>query len=93
MYRMELKWEQRYTQRYTEQYNTPVVYVLNQCDHDKANYEKSLESLKERFGSKVAQIQFPVNAGPTFDTIIDVLQMKMYKYPERRWQTNHSGYP
>ena len=69
-------------QRYASQKNMPVVYVLNQCDHDKANYEKSLESLKERFGNKVAQIQFPVNAGPTFDTIIDVLQMKMYKYPK-----------
>ena len=68
--------------RYTQLYNTPVVYILNQCDHDKANYEKSLESLKERFGSKLAQIQIPVNAGPTFDTIIDVLQMKMYKYPK-----------
>jgi elongation factor G len=69
-------------QRYANQVNMPVVYVLNQCDHDKANYEKSLESLKERFGSKLAQIQYPVNAGPTFDSIIDVLQMKLYKYPK-----------
>ncbi len=53
-------------QRYANQTNMPVVYVLNQCDHDKANYEKSLESLKERFGSKIAQIQYPVNAGPDF---------------------------
>ena len=69
-------------QRYTDQHNIPVVYVINQCDHDKANFEKTLESLKDRFGSKVAQIQIPVNAGPAFDTIIDVLQMKMYKYPK-----------
>jgi len=69
-------------ERYTNQHNMPTVFVINQCDHDKANYEKSLESLKERFGNKIAQIQFPVNAGPTFDTIIDVLQLKMYKYPK-----------
>ena len=69
-------------QRYTEKYNIPVVYVINQCDHDKANFDKTLETLKERFGSKVAQIQFPVNAGPAFDSIVDVLQMKMYKYPK-----------
>jgi elongation factor G len=68
--------------RYTDRHNVPVVFVINQCDHDKANFEKSLESLKERYGSKVAQIQIPVNAGPAFDTIIDVLQMKMYKYPK-----------
>ncbi|HEC43064.1 MAG TPA: elongation factor G [Bacteroides sp.] len=69
-------------QRYTEKYNIPVVYVINKCDHDHANFEKSLESLKERFGSKIAQLQFPVNAGPTFDSIVDVLQMKLYKYPK-----------
>ncbi len=69
-------------QRYTDKTNTPVVYVINQCDHDKANFEKTLESLKERFGSKVAQLQFPVNAGPAFDSIVDVLQMKLYKYPK-----------
>lgn len=68
--------------RYTQKNNTPIVYVINQCDHDKANFEKSLESLKERFGSKVAQIQFPVNAGPGFDSLVDVLQMKLYKYPK-----------
>jgi elongation factor G len=69
-------------QRYTEKNNIPVVYVINKCDHDQANFEKSLELLKERFGSKVAQLQFPVNAGPSFDSIVDVLQMKLYKYPK-----------
>jgi elongation factor G len=79
--------------RYTGQYNTPVAYVVNQCDHDKANYEKTLESLKDRFGNKVAQIQFPVNAGPAFDTIIDVLQMKMYKFPKDGGKAAVSGIP
>ncbi len=69
-------------QRFTEKYNKPVIYVINKCDHDHANFEKSLESLKERFGTKIAQLQFPVNAGPSFDSIVDVLQMKMYKYPK-----------
>lgn len=69
-------------ERYTSQDNIPIVFVINKCDHDHANFEKSIESLKERFGSKIAQLQFPVNAGPAFDTLVDVLQMKMYKYPK-----------
>jgi elongation factor G len=79
--------------RYTSQHHIPVVFVVNQCDHDKANFEKTLESLKERFGSKVAQIQIPVNAGPSFDTIIDVLQMKMHKYPKEGGQPTVSDIP
>jgi elongation factor G len=39
-----------------------------------------MEMLKERYGAKIAIIQYPVNAGPGFDTIIDLAQMKMYKY-------------
>jgi len=69
-------------QRYTEKYNTPVVYVINRCDHDQANFEKTLESLKDRFGNKIAQLQFPVNAGPGFNSIVDVLQMKMHTFPK-----------
>ena len=68
--------------RYCEEAGKPIVYFINRCDHDHANFEKALESIKERFGSKIAQIQFPVNAGPLFDSIIDVLKLKMYKYPK-----------
>ncbi len=68
--------------RYLLERNKPVVFLINQCDHDKANFEKSIENLKERFGSDVVMIQYPVNAGPGFDSIIDVLTMKLYKYPQ-----------
>jgi elongation factor G len=69
-------------QRYTENEKKPTVYFINKCDHDQAHFDKAIESVKERFGSKFAQVQYPLNAGPAFDTIIDVLQMKMYKYPK-----------
>jgi len=69
-------------QRYCDNANIPVIYFINRCDHDHANFEKSVESVRERFGNKVAQVQYPVNAGPSFDSIIDVLQLKMYKYPK-----------
>jgi len=65
--------------RYTAENQTPMVFVINQCDHDKANYEKSIESLKERFGSQLVITQYPLNAGTSFDSIIDVLTMKCYK--------------
>ena len=66
--------------RYTSENQTPVVFVINQCDHDKANYEKSIESLKERFGSRVVITQYPVDTGTSFESIIDLLTMKCYKF-------------
>lgn len=68
--------------RYSDASGKPSIFVINQCDHDKANFEKSYESIRERFGSKVVMVQYPVNTGPAFDSIIDVLKMKMYKYPK-----------
>jgi len=68
--------------RYTDATNKPFIVVINQCDHDKANFEKAFESTRERFGSNIVMVQYPVNQGPAFDSIIDVLKMKMYKFPK-----------
>ncbi len=68
--------------RYTEERNKPVMFVINGLDNEKTNYEKAIETLKENFGNRIAIIQFPVNEGNIFNAVIDVLKMKMYKYPK-----------
>ncbi|WP_027376942.1 elongation factor G [Kaistella palustris] len=67
---------------YVEKYLTPTIFVINQMDHAKADYEKTLEQAKERFGSKVVPIQYPLNSGGNFNSIIDALRMVMYVFPE-----------
>ncbi len=49
-------------------------------DHEKAHFEKSVEMLKDRFGNNVVLVQFPVNEGAGFNSIIDVLKMKLLTY-------------
>jgi elongation factor G len=66
--------------RHAEKENKPLIIVINGLDHEKANFEKSLEMLKERFGSNVILIQYPVNEGTGFNSIIDLLKMKMLRY-------------
>ena len=66
--------------RYTEQYHKPVIFLINQLDHEKANYETSVESIHESFGNKAIIVQYPVNIGPEFNAVVDVLKMKMYKW-------------
>jgi elongation factor G len=62
--------------------DTPLVFVFNQLDHDNSNFDSTLDQCKSAFGNKVTVVQYPVDAGPTFSSIIDVLKMKMYKYPK-----------
>ena len=51
-------------------------------DHDKANYEKTVEIAKERISKNIAIVQYPVNEGTGFNTIIDVLLMKQFKFSD-----------
>lgn len=72
----ELLWE------YIEKYNTPTVFVVNQVDHEKSNFEQTFEQAKERFGNKVIPVQYPLNEGNDFNTIVDALRMTMYVFNE-----------
>lgn len=66
--------------RYTEKLDKPVIFAMNQLDGEKADFDNSIEQLKEHFGNKVTVIQYPINAGLSFNAMIDVLLMKMYKW-------------
>ena len=72
----ELLWE------YVESYGTPCLFVINQLDHDKANYDTTLEQIKSRFGPKIIPVQYPINPGTGFNTIVDALRMIMYVFPK-----------
>ena len=66
--------------RLADKYNKPIVFVLNQLDHEKAEFDRALEQLKEAFGSKVMPLQFPVETGPGFNAIVDVLEQKLFTW-------------
>ena len=58
----------------------PVVFALNQIDGEKADYDNVIEQLREHFGPKVIQVQYPLECGPNFHSMIDVLLMKKYEW-------------
>ncbi len=60
---------------------TPIILAANHLDHEKSDFDTTLEQTKDRFGRKVTVVQYPLNQGVGFDTIIDVLKMTMYKFP------------
>jgi elongation factor G len=68
--------------RYAEKHNKPLILGVNQLDHEKANWEGALESLKKTFGKKVVIIQFPIDPGLNFKSFVDVLKMKMYVFKD-----------
>ena len=68
--------------RYAKQYGVPMIIAVNQLDAEKADWDHSVASLKEAFGSKIALVQFPVNPGPGFNGIVDVITEKFYNFKD-----------
>jgi elongation factor G len=68
--------------RQADKCGTPVVFFINHLDHHNANYDDSVRQLKDYFGDKVTIIQYPVNSGEGFDTVINLIDMKMLKYKQ-----------
>jgi elongation factor G len=68
--------------RYTAKNHTPVVFAINHLEHEKSSFEETLRQLKQQFGNSVTVLQYPVNEGLSFDSIIDLMKMKMIRYPE-----------
>lgn len=66
--------------RHAEAANAKMVFVLNHLDNENASFDQTIDNLKGKFGGKVTIVQYPVETGSGFNTIIDVLKMKMYKY-------------
>ncbi len=66
--------------RYTEEFHKPVIFVVNQLDNDKADYDNTVAQLKDNYGSKAVQIQYPIQCGTAFNAVVDVLKMKMYRW-------------
>ena len=66
--------------RYTEKLGKPVIFLVNQLDNEKCDFDRVLEQLKENYGSKVVPVQYPLSTGPDFNSLIDVLLMKKYSW-------------
>jgi elongation factor G len=67
--------------RWLDKFDKPAIIVINHCDHEKVNFDKAFESVKDSFGSDAVLAQFPVNPGPGFNAIVDIVKMKQYTYP------------
>lgn len=71
----DLIWE------YTEKFKTPMILAINKLDDEKADYDRTLKQARDHFGSKVVAVQYPLQTGPGFNSIIDVLKMQHYRFP------------
>ncbi|MBQ4295244.1 MAG: elongation factor G, partial [Prevotella sp.] len=68
------------TFRVTEKLGKPVIFLINQLDRDNCDFETVMNNLRETFGSKCVEVQYPIATGANFNAVIDVLLMKKYSW-------------
>lgn len=66
--------------RYTDKLKKPVIFLINQLDSDKCDFDTIISNMQEIYGPKCVQIQYPIQTGPGFNALIDVLLMKKYSW-------------
>ncbi len=66
---------------YTDNFRLPMLLAVNHLDNEQSDFDRTVQEAKSHFGNAIVVVQYPVNQGPNFNAIIDVLNMVMYNYP------------
>jgi len=59
-----------------DEYGTARIFFINHMDKEHANFDNVLKDVRDAYGNGVVALNFPVNQGEQFDSVIDVLRMK-----------------
>ena len=66
--------------RNTEKLNKPVIFLINQLDREHCDFDSVMNNMREIYGSKCVEVQYPIATGAGFNSVIDVLMMKKYSW-------------
>jgi elongation factor G len=66
--------------KYATDFGIPKVIVVNMLDKEHSDFDRVLAQLRERFGSKVLPLTVPINAGPGFNRLLDVMRSEICTY-------------
>ena len=58
----------------------PKFIVVNAFDKEETDFDKTLAQIREHFGDRVFPLTLPINAGPGFNQVLDVLRNEVTTY-------------
>ncbi len=66
--------------KYARQKGVPIVFFVNKIDDDRANYQRTLEEMKEKFGKSITPFVYPIREGDEFKGFVDIIDMTARRY-------------
>ncbi len=67
---------------YCDEHEIPRAFYINKLDRENANFERTLESLRQTFGVSVAPVMLPIGAEANFSGVVDLVAVKAYKFED-----------
>jgi elongation factor G len=65
---------------YADQRGLPRAIVINKLDRERASFERTMESIRERFGRAAIPIHLPLGSEKDFTGVIDLVHMKAHVF-------------
>ena len=62
--------------RQADRYNVPRIVFVNKMDKIGADFDKCVESIRDRLGAKAVPIQFPIGSETSLTGLVDLVRMK-----------------
>ncbi|ESQ92046.1 elongation factor G [Asticcacaulis sp. AC460] len=62
--------------RQADKYKVPRIVFVNKMDKIGADFDKSVQSIRDRLGAKAVPIQFPIGSENTLSGLVDLVRMK-----------------
>jgi elongation factor G len=66
--------------QFATDYKLPRAVVINKLDRERADFQRTLESVQANFGRAAVPIQIPIGAERDFTGVVDLVRMKAYTY-------------
>ena len=66
--------------KYAQQKGVPIMFFVNKIDDERANYQRTLEEMKEKFGKSITPFVYPIKEGDEFKGFVDIIDMTARRY-------------
>jgi len=73
--------------RQADKYRVPRMVFVNKMDRVGADFDKVIEQIKDRLGAMPLVLQYPLGSGDELEGIIDLVEMKLFKFEGDKGET------
>ncbi len=65
---------------YADEFGRPRMIVINRMDHDRSDFQATLNSIRDAFGREATPLQLPLGHQKEFTGVVDLIRQKAFVY-------------